>query len=125
MKIIIATRTEMGFDENDIASGKCPGYQPLFCDDVRPEAIRKAIEAKLATEEYNRAHNPGAKEYKHVTMNRTVLDMVQYAGSKNNYGISYEDCEILIDGRLIPLLEWRSEAWLSLFALGDVINRYL
>lgn len=125
MKIIIATPKQMGFEDDDIGSDKCPGYQPIFCDNSTPSEIRAAIAARIATEEYNRDNNPGAKEYRIVTINHTVLNEVQHPDAKTSYGISYDDCQILIDGKLIPLTEWKSESWLAHFSLGDVISRYL
>lgn len=84
---------------------------------LTPREIREVIQEFLEREEHEDI------EFKLITMNRTVLDMVKHPESKNASSLTYEDVFIWKDGRLVPLLDLYDEDWLSHFALGDLFDR--
>jgi hypothetical protein len=87
------------------------GYAPLQTDFVHPFEIRRRIASLL--EEERRT----STEYRFVTMNRTVLDLVRSDGS-----IGYEDVVVWNGTALAPVLDLHGEDWFSSFGLGDLFD---
>jgi hypothetical protein len=119
MQIAIASPEEMGLKE-----GRFPGWVPFPTDFLWPREIRSRIVALLKEEEVDES---GETEFKLVTMNRTVLDLVTHQDIKNPGPMDYEDVYVWSDEKkdLVPLLELHDEDWLVHFALGDLLDRLL
>lgn len=110
MKIAIARPEQAG-----------EGWTPFPTDPfMHPHEIRVALAEMLDREDNPREMDP---EHHIVTMNRTVLDQVGMAGSKQNPRIVYDDVFLWNGESLVPLLYTHDEEWLVHFSLGDLFNR--
>lgn len=120
MKLAVATPEEMGFHEG--VSERFSGWVLFPTDFVRPSEIRARIYALILDEDDDETD---ATEYKLVTMNRTVLDMVTHPEIKCPGPMDYDDVFVWSDEAedLVPLLTLHEEDWLVHFSLGDIIDR--
>ena len=119
MQIAVASPTEMGLEE-----GRFPGWEPFPTDFLKPSEIRSRVMDLLRQED---ADESGETEFKIVTMNRTILDLVTHPDIKNPGPMDYEDVFLWSDEKkdLVPLLELHNEEWLVHFHLGDLLDRML
>jgi len=119
MQIAIASPDEMG-----LKYGLFLGWVPFPTDFLKPSEIRSRVMDLLRQED---ADESGETEFKIVTMNRTVLDLVTHPDIKNPGPLDYEDVFMWSDAKkdLVPLLELHNEECLVQFHLGDLLNRML
>ena len=101
---------------SEFEMSKFPEWEKLKVDDLYPSQIRKVIH-EIITSELS-----SENQSMHFTLNRTVLDEV---GNANSAGcpIHYSEVFVFVNGKIIPLLSIKNEAWLSHFTLGDVFNQ--